>query len=61
MESTLSDFNETCIYSTELVKIASIKLNENLSSASRVVRCGPTGRRTDKRYEPNSRFSQWFS
>jgi hypothetical protein len=39
-------------------KSSNIKFHENPSSGSRVVPCGQTDGRTDRRDEGNSRFSQ---
>ena len=51
----LSDFNETCILLTDSRKMQIIiKFDENQTSGSRVVTCGPT-KRHDK---ANSRFPQ---
>jgi hypothetical protein len=38
----LSDFNKTCIISTNFPKISHIRFNQNLSSGSRVVPCERT-------------------
>jgi hypothetical protein len=40
------------------IKTIKIKFHENPSSGSRVVPCGQTDGRTDRRDEGNSRFSQ---
>ena len=51
----LSNFNETCIFSTDFRKKSSnIKFHENPSSGCRVVPCG----RADGHDEANSHFSQ---
>jgi hypothetical protein len=42
------DFNETCIFSTDLRKTLKYQI-ENPSSGSRVVPCGRTDRQTDRK------------
>ena len=54
----LSDFNETWIFLTDLLKLL-VKCHQNQSSGSRVVSCRRTYRRTDRHDGANSRFSQF--
>jgi hypothetical protein len=50
-----SDFNQTSIFSTDILEYSNIKFNENQSSGIRVVPCG----QTDRHDRGNSRFSQF--
>jgi hypothetical protein len=53
---SLSDFNDTWIFSVGFRKYSYVQYHENRSSGSRTVSCG----RTDRHNEANSRFSQFF-
>jgi hypothetical protein len=55
-----SDFNEISISRQSFEKYLNIKFHENPSSVIRVVSCGQTDRRTDRRDDANSRFVQFF-